>query len=135
MADEVVPKARTRTVGKKVVEVQTEAPTEAVKEARKKATKGVQAVVKEDRYHLRSAQLQVLISQRHIKSACIVNNRYDESAPYIIDLDLDGGDTVTLLHSKEDKVRTFASLDKAVKAIHDLGIKGQITVCVSAQYD
>ena len=135
MSDEVVPKARTRTVGKKVVEVQTEAPTEAVKEARKKATKGVQAVVKEDRYHLRSAQLQVLISQRHIKSACIVNNRYDESAPYIIDLDLDGGDTVTLLHSKEDKVRTFASLDKAVKAIHDLGIKGQITVCVSAQYD
>jgi hypothetical protein len=124
-----------RNPRKKVVEeVVTEAPTEAVK-TRVKATKGVQAVVKDDRYHLRSAQLQVLISQRHIKSACIVNNRYDESAPYIIDLDLDGGDTVTLLHSKEDKVRTFASLDKAVKAIHDLGIKGQITVCVSAQYD
>jgi hypothetical protein len=64
-----------------------------------------------------------------------VNNSYDESAPYIIEFELDGGDTVKLLHSKEDKIRSFASLDKAVKMIQDIGIKGQITVCVSAQYD
>jgi hypothetical protein len=123
-----------RTVKRKVEVVQTEAPTEAVK-TRVKATKSVQAVVKEDRYHLRASQLNVLISQRHIKSACIVNNSYDESAPYIIEFELDGGDTVKLLHSKEDKIRSFASLDKAVKMIQDIGIKGQITVCVSAQYD
>jgi hypothetical protein len=135
MADEVAPKRR-NSRKKSVVEVQTEAPTEAVV-GRKKATKKEQAIVPEDRYHLRANQVKVLIAQRQVRTACIVNNDYDQNddAPYMIQFELIAGETITLLHSSDDKIRSFASLDKAVKMIQDLGIKGDITVCVSANYD
>jgi hypothetical protein len=63
-----------------------------------------------------------------------VNNCFDDSAPYIVEFEINGYDApIVLLHSRDSRVRSFASLDKAVEAIQAIGLKGEIKVCVSAR--
>ncbi len=124
-----------RSPRKKAEVLVTEAPTEAVTEAVKVLKKDTQAKVKIDKYHLRAEAIKILLNARAIISACVVNNIYDDSSKYMITFEAHGyDDSIKLMHSRDSRIRSFASLDKAVDAIQEIGIKGEIKVCVSARY-
>jgi len=98
--------------------------------------KDTQAKVKLDKYHVRADTIKILLKAQAIISACVVNNTYDDSAKYMIVFEAHNyDDTLKLMHSRDSRIRSFASLDKAIIAIHEIGILGEIRVCVSANYE